>query len=226
MHESLSCDPNPCPEDILCAGRSAEVGKCTDGLGRASRWVWLCVEGICVYVGKCLLLLWSGMKGGQVGVLKGVFPIDLFGFTPWSQLNGGIHPLLLSPLLTEDSPHSHALLGTFALTSLISANAVERLVPLSSQNFTTQSNTSTLGLSDFELRRIGVAAAVSFLGGVIQVSGTETWEWRKEDHGKKGSWCFAFIRVHVFVSIDGWRADVFYLYGNTVYYIEYSVLVE
>ncbi|GAB5584099.1 anion exchange transporter isoform X1 [Prionailurus iriomotensis] len=60
--------------------------------------------------------------------------------------------------------------GTFALTSLISANAVERLVPLSSQNLTTQSNTSIVGLSDFEMQRIGVAAAVSFLGGVIQVA--------------------------------------------------------
>lgn len=59
--------------------------------------------------------------------------------------------------------------GTFALTSLISANAVERLVPLSSRNLTTQSNTSVLGLSDFEMQRIGIAAAVSFLGGVIQV---------------------------------------------------------
>ena len=47
---------------------------------------------------------------------------------------------------------------------------MERLVPLSSQNLTTRSNTSVLGLSDFEMQRIGVAAAVSFLGGVIQVS--------------------------------------------------------
>ncbi|ELW47554.1 Anion exchange transporter [Tupaia chinensis] len=59
--------------------------------------------------------------------------------------------------------------GTFALTSLISANAVERLVPQSVQNLTTQSNTSVLGLSDFEVQRISVAAAVSFLGGVIQI---------------------------------------------------------
>lgn len=83
----------------------------------------------------------------------------------------------------EDSQSHLLLLGTFALTSLISANAVERLVPLSVQNLTTQSNTSVLGLSDFEMQRIGVAAAVSFLGGVIQVSGTEIWEWRK-DSGK------------------------------------------
>lgn len=64
----------------------------------------------------------------------------------------------------------HVATGTFALTSLISANAVERLVPLSVQNLTTQSNTSVLGLSDFEMQRIGVAAAVSFLGGVIQTN--------------------------------------------------------
>ncbi|XP_015417780.1 PREDICTED: anion exchange transporter [Myotis davidii] len=60
--------------------------------------------------------------------------------------------------------------GTCALTSLISTNAVERLVPSSSQNLTKQSNTSILGLSDFEMERIGIAASVSFLGGVIQVA--------------------------------------------------------
>nr|XP_045000507.1 anion exchange transporter isoform X3 [Jaculus jaculus] len=64
----------------------------------------------------------------------------------------------------------HVATGTSALTSLISANAVERLVPQSSRNLTTQSNSSVLGFSDFELQRIGVAAAVSFLGGVIQVA--------------------------------------------------------
>eukprot|EP00073_Rattus_norvegicus_P023858 XP_006237975.1 PREDICTED: anion exchange transporter isoform X4 [Rattus norvegicus] len=63
----------------------------------------------------------------------------------------------------------HVATGTFALTSLISANAVERLVPQSNRNLTTQSNSSVLGLSEFELQRIGVAAAVSFLGGVIQL---------------------------------------------------------
>lgn len=67
------------------------------------------------------------------------------------------------------------------MTSLISANAVERLVPQSSRNLTTQSNSSVLDLSDFELQRIGVAAAVSFLGGVIQVSSSET----AEDPGDK-----------------------------------------
>ena len=62
-------------------------------------------------------------------------------------------------------------IGTFALTSLISANAVERLVPSVSTNVTTNNNSGVLGLSEFEMQRIGVAAAVSFLGGIIQVGG-------------------------------------------------------
>ncbi|XP_056378322.1 anion exchange transporter [Hyla sarda] len=63
----------------------------------------------------------------------------------------------------------HVITGTFAITSLISCAAVERLVPLNSSNVT---NTSLgdLGLSDFEMKRIGVAAAVTFLGGIIQMS--------------------------------------------------------
>ncbi|XP_073406606.1 anion exchange transporter [Dendrobates tinctorius] len=63
----------------------------------------------------------------------------------------------------------HVITGTFAITSLISCAAVERLVPLNSSNVT---NTSLgdLGLSDFDMQRIGVAAAVTFLGGVIQMS--------------------------------------------------------
>ena len=62
-------------------------------------------------------------------------------------------------------------IGTFALTSLISANAVERLVPSVSTNFTANNNSGVSGLSEFEMQRIGVAAAVSFLGGIIQVGG-------------------------------------------------------
>uniref|UniRef100_A0A2H6NEX6 STAS domain-containing protein n=1 Tax=Micrurus carvalhoi TaxID=3147026 RepID=A0A2H6NEX6_9SAUR len=60
--------------------------------------------------------------------------------------------------------------GTFALTSLISANAVERLVPPISTNFTSDNTSEILGLSEFEMQRIGVAAAVSLLGGLIQVA--------------------------------------------------------
>lgn len=62
-------------------------------------------------------------------------------------------------------------IGTFALTSLISANAVERLVPSVGTNITMNNNSRALGLSEFEMQRIGVAAAVSFLGGIIQVRG-------------------------------------------------------
>lgn len=88
---------------------------------------------------------------------------------------------------------SLSLLGTFALTSLISANAVERLVPQSSRNLTTQSNSSVLGLSEFELQRIGVAAAVSFLGGVIQVSSPETgYDGRGRNRGKAASIALSF----------------------------------
>lgn len=52
---------------------------------------------------------------------------------------------------------------------MISASAVERLVSPASNNFTTSNNSGVLGLSEFEMQRIGVAAAVSFLGGIIQV---------------------------------------------------------
>uniref|UniRef100_A0A8C5SB52 Solute carrier family 26 member 7 n=1 Tax=Laticauda laticaudata TaxID=8630 RepID=A0A8C5SB52_LATLA len=64
----------------------------------------------------------------------------------------------------------HVAPGTFALTSLISANAVERLVPPISTNFTSDNTSEVLGLSEFEMQRIGVAAAVSLLGGLIQVA--------------------------------------------------------
>lgn len=77
---------------------------------------------------------------------------------------------------------------------------MERLVPSSSQNLTKQSNTSILGLSDFEMQRIGIAAAVAFLGGVIQVSSTETWGWRNCDSGKgKAIDLFLFMFIGVFV---------------------------
>lgn len=63
----------------------------------------------------------------------------------------------------------YSFTGTFALTSLISASAVERLVPPRNSSFTTDNASVVLGLSEFEMQRIGVAAAVSFLGGLIQV---------------------------------------------------------
>eukprot|EP00079_Xenopus_tropicalis_P010000 XP_002934468.2 PREDICTED: anion exchange transporter isoform X1 [Xenopus tropicalis] len=62
----------------------------------------------------------------------------------------------------------HLVTGTFAITSLISASAVERLVPPYSRNVS-NSSLGPLGLSEFEMQRIGVAAAVTFLGGIIQI---------------------------------------------------------
>ncbi|XP_039096515.1 anion exchange transporter [Hyaena hyaena] len=98
-------------------------------------------------------------QGLAFAILSSVHPV--FG------LYGSLFPAIIYAIFGMGR---HVATGTFALTSLISANAVERLVPLSSQNLTTQSNTSIVGLSDFEMQRIGVAAAVSFLGGVIQVA--------------------------------------------------------
>ncbi|KAH0517667.1 Anion exchange transporter [Microtus ochrogaster] len=98
-------------------------------------------------------------SGLSFAILSSVHPV--FG------LYGSLFPAIIYAIFGMGR---HVATGTFALTSLISANAVERLVPQSSRNLTTQSNSSVLGLSDFELQRIGVAAAVSFLGGVIQVA--------------------------------------------------------
>lgn len=80
---------------------------------------------------------------------------------------------------------------------------MERLVPSGSQNLTQQSNTSVLGLSDFEMKRIGVAASVSFLGGVIQVRGAEMWGEETEAVSKAGSWCFSLIHGRGGVCLDG-----------------------
>ncbi|KAM9050264.1 anion exchange transporter isoform 2-T3 [Megaptera novaeangliae] len=109
-------------------------------------------------VSGIMLAVQQVTQGLAFAVLSSVHPV--FG------LYGSLFPAIIYAIFGMGR---HVATGTFALTSLISANAVERLVPLNSQNLTTQSNTSVLGLSDFEMQRIGVAAAVSFLGGVIQI---------------------------------------------------------
>uniref|UniRef100_A0A8C3Y270 Anion exchange transporter n=1 Tax=Catharus ustulatus TaxID=91951 RepID=A0A8C3Y270_CATUS len=91
-------------------------------------------------------------------VLSSVHPV--FG------LYGSFFPVIIYAIFGMGR---HVATGTFALTSLISANAVERLVPSVRTNFTASNNSGILGLSEFEMQRIGVAAAVSFLGGIIQV---------------------------------------------------------
>ncbi|XP_057646976.1 anion exchange transporter isoform X1 [Chionomys nivalis] len=110
-------------------------------------------------VSGLMLAVQQVTQGLSFAILSSVHPV--FG------LYGSLFPAIIYAIFGMGR---HVATGTFALTSLISANAVERLVPQSSRNLTTQSNSSVLGLSDFELQRIGVAAAVSFLGGVIQMA--------------------------------------------------------
>ncbi|XP_053414885.1 anion exchange transporter [Nycticebus coucang] len=110
-------------------------------------------------VSGIMLAVQQVTQGLAFALLSSVHPV--FG------LYGSLFPAIIYAAFGRGR---HVATGTFALTSLISANAVERLVPQSMQNLSMQSNTSVLGLSDFEMQRIGVAAAVSFLGGVIQVA--------------------------------------------------------
>ncbi|XP_004697775.1 anion exchange transporter [Echinops telfairi] len=108
----------------------------------------------------------SGIMLGVQQVTQGLAFAILSSVHPAFGLYGSLFPAIIYAVFGMGR---HVATGTFALTSLISANAVERLVPQSSQNLTTQSNISVLGLSEFEMQRVGVAAAVSFLGGVIQL---------------------------------------------------------
>ncbi|CAM5089134.1 unnamed protein product [Eretmochelys imbricata] len=110
-------------------------------------------------VSGMMLAIQQVPQGLAFAVLSSVHPV--FG------LYGSLFPVILYAIFGMGR---HVATGTFALTSLISANAVERLVSPASNNFTTSNNSGVLGLSEFEIQRIGVAAAVSFLGGIIQVA--------------------------------------------------------
>nr|XP_012605079.1 anion exchange transporter isoform X3 [Microcebus murinus] len=110
-------------------------------------------------VSGIMLAVQQVTQGLAFAMLSSVHPV--FG------LYGSLFPAIIYAIFGRGR---HVATGTFALTSLISANAVERLVPQSAQNLSTEGNASVLGLSDFEMQRIGVAAAVSFLAGVIQVA--------------------------------------------------------
>uniref|UniRef100_A0A8I5N3K7 Solute carrier family 26 member 7 n=1 Tax=Papio anubis TaxID=9555 RepID=A0A8I5N3K7_PAPAN len=110
-------------------------------------------------VSGIMLAVQQVTQGLAFAVLSSVHPV--FG------LYGSLFPAIIYAIFGMGR---HVATGTFALTSLISANAVERIVPQNIQNLTTPSNTSVMGLSDFEMQRIHVAVAVSFLGGVIQVA--------------------------------------------------------
>ncbi|XP_038247027.1 anion exchange transporter [Dermochelys coriacea] len=110
-------------------------------------------------VSGMMLTIQQVPQGLAFAVLSSVHPV--FG------LYGSLFPVILYAVFGMGR---HVATGTFALTSLISANAVERLVSPASNNFTTSNKSGVLGLSEFEMQRIGVAAAVSFLGGIIQVA--------------------------------------------------------
>uniref|UniRef100_A0A5F8HBA2 Anion exchange transporter n=1 Tax=Monodelphis domestica TaxID=13616 RepID=A0A5F8HBA2_MONDO len=109
-------------------------------------------------VSGIMLAVQQVTHGLAFAILSSVHPV--FG------LYGSLFPVIIYAIFGMGR---HVATGTFALTSLISANAVERLVPQASQNFTTYSNSGVLGLSEFEMQRIGVATAVTFLGGIIQI---------------------------------------------------------
>ncbi|XP_052559351.1 anion exchange transporter [Tympanuchus pallidicinctus] len=109
----------------------------------------------------------SGMMLAIQQVTQGLAFAALSSVHPVFGLYGSFFPVIIYAIFGMGR---HVATGTFALTSLISANAVERLVPSIGTNFTANNNSGILGLSEFEMQRIGVAAAVSFLGGIIQVA--------------------------------------------------------
>ncbi|CAI5779263.1 anion exchange transporter [Podarcis lilfordi] len=109
----------------------------------------------------------SGMMLAVQQVTQGLAFAVLSSVHPVFGLYGSLFPVIIYAIFGMGR---HVATGTFALTSLISANAVERLVPPMSSNFTANNNSTVLGLSEFEMQRIGVAAAVSLLGGLIQVA--------------------------------------------------------
>ncbi|XP_034981154.1 anion exchange transporter [Zootoca vivipara] len=109
----------------------------------------------------------SGMMLAVQQVTQGLAFAVLSSVHPVFGLYGSLFPAIIYAIFGMGR---HVATGTFALTSLISANAVERLVPPMSSNFTANNNSTVLGLSEFEMQRIGVAAAVSLLGGLIQVA--------------------------------------------------------
>ncbi|XP_066481691.1 anion exchange transporter [Tiliqua scincoides] len=109
----------------------------------------------------------SGMMLAVQQVTQGLAFAVLSSVHPVFGLYGSLFPVIIYAIFGMGR---HVATGTFALTSLISANAVERLVPPISSNFTTNRSSIVLGLSEFEMQRIGVAAAVSLFGGLIQVA--------------------------------------------------------
>ncbi|XP_069075330.1 anion exchange transporter [Pleurodeles waltl] len=109
----------------------------------------------------------SGLHLAVYQVTQGLIFACMSSVHPVFGLYGSIIPSVVYAVFGTGR---HVVTGTFAITSLISAGAVERLVPPINISSAANYSPDFLGLSDFEFQRIGVAAAVSFLGGVIQVA--------------------------------------------------------
>ncbi|MEE6463589.1 hypothetical protein FKM82_005963 [Ascaphus truei] len=108
----------------------------------------------------------SGMMLTVQQVAQGLAFALMSSVHPVFGLYGSLFPPLIYAIFGMGR---HVSTGTFAITSMISAGAVERLVSPNNGNVT-NSSLGVLGISDFEMQRIEVAAAVTFLGGIIQVS--------------------------------------------------------
>uniref|UniRef100_A0A8C6Z2W4 Anion exchange transporter n=1 Tax=Nothoprocta perdicaria TaxID=30464 RepID=A0A8C6Z2W4_NOTPE len=101
-------------------------------------------------VSGVMLAIQQVTQGLAFAVLSSVHPV--FG------LYGSLFPVII-----------YAVFGTGRHVAT-GRSPFERLVPSANASFTTSNDSGVLGLSEFEMQKIGVAAAVSFLGGLIQVA--------------------------------------------------------
>ncbi|KAM9308419.1 anion exchange transporter [Gastrophryne carolinensis] len=109
-------------------------------------------------VSGIIMALYQVLHGLAFALLCSVHPI--FG------LYGSFFPGLIYAIFGMGR---HTITGTFAIPSLIGASAVERLVPLVNGS-AINGSMENMGISDFEMRRVAVAATVTFVGGIIQMS--------------------------------------------------------
>jgi len=124
----------------------------------------------------------SGITVGVVHIPQSMAFSLLAGLAPVFGLYTSFYPVLLYTLMGTSR---HISIGSFAVTSLLTRTAVVRLVPdilptvvdsaatTAIPSFTTvaaASNSSMLGLSEFDVKRASVAAAISFLVGIFQIA--------------------------------------------------------
>jgi len=119
----------------------------------------------------------SGLTVGIVHIPQSLAFSILAGLSPVFGLYTSFFPVLFYTLMGTSR---HISIGTFAVTSLLTSASVERLVPSGStqlmssgvENSTTQASPMVGGssLTDFDFERIGVASALTFLVGIIQLA--------------------------------------------------------